>query len=391
LLRGTVVPSFCRKKVGFFILAAVLFHAGGVLASEDAKQKYEEIQQEIRRQEEKLGESRRRESSVLGELDGIEKNLSALGRELSGQRRKLAKTNGEIAATEAEIAETGRRIDSHREWLRRKLQGMSRQGSADEVAMLLGADDMAGFLRKWRYLEVLARAEKKSFDEYRGALALLKEKEEKLSELKARLEREEAATRKTEARLSARKSDREVLLSSVRSEKASYQRMLEELREASEKLLSIIRRSEEEGGGYEGKGGKGFRALKGRLSWPVSGTVALSYGRQLDPAFKTPIFRNGIYIKTGPEAVARAVHDGKVVYADWFKGYGQLIIVNHGGGYHSLYANLSEIFLKVGDIIRKRTALGRVGESLMVNAPTLYFELRYKGRPLNPVQWLGRN
>jgi septal ring factor EnvC (AmiA/AmiB activator) len=79
-----------------------------------------------------------------------------------------------------------------------------------------------------------------------------------------------------------------------------------------------------------------------------------------------------------------------VVYADWFKGYGQLVIVNHGQGYHSLYGNLSEIFLKAGDIIERDTKIGRVGTSGMLDRPSLYFEVRYKGRPLNPSQWLAR-
>ena len=77
-----------------------------------------------------------------------------------------------------------------------------------------------------------------------------------------------------------------------------------------------------------------------------------------------------------------------MVFADWFKGYGNLLIINHGEGYHTLYANLSEIFFKVGDIIKVHDTVGKVGESGILNAPSLYFEIRYKGKPLDPVQWL---
>jgi len=82
------------------------------------------------------------------------------------------------------------------------------------------------------------------------------------------------------------------------------------------------------------------------------------------------------------------VYDGKVVYADWFKGYGQVIIVSHGDNYHTLYGNLSEIFYKRGDIITKGEPIGRVGQSGQSEEPTLYFEIRYKGKPVDPERWL---
>jgi septal ring factor EnvC (AmiA/AmiB activator) len=77
-----------------------------------------------------------------------------------------------------------------------------------------------------------------------------------------------------------------------------------------------------------------------------------------------------------------------VIFAEWFKGFGQLIIINHGSGYHTLYGNLSELFSKVGDIIRENQVIGKVGTSGVINAPGIYFEIRYKGKPLDPSQWL---
>jgi len=77
-----------------------------------------------------------------------------------------------------------------------------------------------------------------------------------------------------------------------------------------------------------------------------------------------------------------------VIFAEWFKGFGQLIIINHGSGYHTLYGNLAEIFSKVGDIIRENQVIGKVGTSGVISGPGMYFEIRYKGKPLDPAQWL---
>jgi septal ring factor EnvC (AmiA/AmiB activator) len=150
----------------------------------------------------------------------------------------------------------------------------------------------------------------------------------------------------------------------------------------------MIKRLEEEAKAAKKVEGKGFKKLRGRLPWPVYGKILLPYGKQEDPQFKMTTYRKGIEIGSDRGSAVLAVSEGRVVFADWFKGYGLLVIVNHGEGYHTLYANLSEIFHKTGDIIKRRQAVGKVGESGVLNVPSLYFEVRFKGKPLNPINWL---
>jgi septal ring factor EnvC (AmiA/AmiB activator) len=136
--------------------------------------------------------------------------------------------------------------------------------------------------------------------------------------------------------------------------------------------------------------GKGFRASKGHLPWPVTGKVLIPFGKYKDPKFNIPVFKNGIEIKAKAGEHPKAAYGGRIVFADWFKGYGLLLIINHGNGYHSLYGNLSEIFHKTGDIINKGTAIGTIGAPRLMDVSTLYFEIRYKGRPVDPQIWLKR-
>ena len=183
-----------------------------------------------------------------------------------------------------------------------------------------------------------------------------------------------------------KKREKELILSSVRNEKDARRKMISELKEASQRLLDIIRESSR----TDDYAAKGFGHLKGKLFWPAEGKIAIPYGSQKDPQFDTPVFRNGIHIQTDDSADTRSVYTGKVIFAEWFKGFGQLVIINHGSGYHTLYGNLSEIFSRVGDIIKENQLIGKVGTSGILNAPGLYFEIRYKGKPLDPVQWLTR-
>lgn len=355
-------------------------------ATENPKEQYQKIQKELELHKGKLEETKRREHSVLEEIDGMNRRLQSVEADLRRHRERLRQTEGEIRRVEAEMAEHRTSLDRKKTWMKRKLRVMQRYGPSYELFVLLAAaDDMAEVMRRWKYLEVITLQDRRTIDAFIGAIRGLEEKERQLRDLRTELQRQEEKVRLTERTIQEKKKEREVLLTAVRSEKSSYEKMLRELQEASRRLRDVLKKLEEKDT-YEARG---FPGLKGRLSWPVSGKVAVPYGSQKDPRFNTPVFRNGVYIKAEEEQV-RSVHGGKVVFADWFKGYGNLLILNHGEGYHTLYANLAEIFFKVGDIIKIHDVVGRAGESGILNAPSLYFEIRYKGKPLDPMQWLKR-
>ena len=369
------------------ILFAFLFSAAHADA-ESVKQKLKRIQQQLKQHQENLNRATRKEQSVLSEMDHMSRELAGLEKAYNTEKTNLDRVNGQIAATQMEINAAQQNIAQRSSWLKKRLQGMQRQGRADELALILQSGSMGDLVRRWKALETLAAVEKTAFEDYKKQLVVLQQKQQQLASLQKEYGAAQARTSKAATDLNEKKSEKNALLASIRSKKAEYSTMIEELKQQSAKLMEIIRRSEQqEGGSYQGKG---FRGLKGRLPWPVNGQVVFGYGRGSDPLFKTPLFRTGIYIKTAPDAVVRSVQEGKVVFADYFKGYGRLVIISHGGGYHTLYANLNEIFLKVGDIIEKNAEIGRVAESVLVSAPSLYFEVRYKGKPLDPLQWLGR-
>jgi murein DD-endopeptidase MepM/ murein hydrolase activator NlpD len=114
------------------------------------------------------------------------------------------------------------------------------------------------------------------------------------------------------------------------------------------------------------------------------------FGRQVHPRFGTETFRRGVDIEADEGAPIRAVFGGTVLYRGQLKGYGNLIILDHGAGYYTLYAHASEILVEEGDRVRAGQAIGRVGETGSLEGPRLYFEVRYQGRPEDPEQWLRR-
>ena len=351
------------------------------------EEEFKKIQEQIQEQKRKLSETLLRESSVLNELDSVSLKLSIAEAELRKQRRILRQTESEIDEVNKEIAKTRESLDRQKEWLARKLRIMQRYGYAgDMVMILMSAEDIPRMMRVWKYLESLTRYEHAVLSSYRANLRALDEKSERLRVLMAELEKNAEKVKTREGEMAEKKREKEMLLSSVRDEKTSRRKMLSELKETAQRLLDIIRESSKK----DDYSAKGFGRLRGKMDWPSEGRIAIPYGSQRDPQFDTPVFRNGIHIQTDPSADARSIYAGKVIFAEWFKGFGQLVIVNHGSGYHTLYGNLSEIFSHVGDIIKENQVIGKVGTSGILNAPGLYFEIRYKGKPLDPVQWLKR-
>jgi septal ring factor EnvC (AmiA/AmiB activator) len=382
------------KRIGLYFLFSALFTLTFSLNSYAATphEEYKKIQKEIHTHKQKLDDAKKRESSILSDIENTSKQLRSVEADLKKYKSKLADTESHIRKIESEISVNKTQIEKHREWLKRKLQAIYRYGyNSDMVFLFLSSDDISQLMRKGKYLNYMTLYEHKLIDSYRGTIDNLSEKEKLLTSLKIDLIKNKDKVRAQEDTLQEKKKNREVLLSSIKKEEVSYAKMLKELKQASEKILDIIRESEKEDKANEETfSSKNFSGLKGKLPWPVEGKVGIPYGSQKDPQFNTPIFRSGTYIQSSGDAVAKAVHSGKVVFAEWFKGYGQLVIVNHGDGYHTLYGSLSEIFTKVGDIIKGKQAVGRVGNSGIMNTSGLYFELRYKGKPLDPLQWLQR-
>jgi murein hydrolase activator len=355
-------------------------------------EEYKKIQKEMKTHKEKLESAKRRESSILSDLESTSRQLRDVENSLKRYKNQLGNTESKIAQVEDDIARNKSTIDNLREWIKRKLRVIHRYGLNSEVFMLfLSAEDISELVRTGKYLQYITAYEHGILKTYKGALESLTEKEKQLIGLRKELSRNKEKVQAEEESLEEKKNKKESLLATVKKEKTTHTRMLREMEESSQRLLDIIRESEKADKEKEETfSTRSFAGLKGKLPWPVDGKVVIPYGSQKDPQFNTPIFRSGSYIKSNADAVAKAVHSGKVVFAEWFKGYGQLVIVNHGDGYHTLYGSLSEIFTKVGDIIKGKQAVGRVGSSGLLNAPGLYFELRYKGKPLDPAQWLQR-
>lgn len=375
-------------------------------SAESAKEKYKKVDRELRQQKKKLEQTKKVEASVIDELKKVAEDLREVNAQHKKQQAKIRSIQEKIAEVEKQIGESGAAMEAQREYLKKRLRALQKvNNQSDALIIILTTEDIGKSMRLLRYLRDISAHDKAVIQKYQGDLQQLAQEQEKLKQLRISLQAEERQLAKVEDSLKEKQRRRESLLAQVRKDKATYEHLIQGLKEDQNRLSRIMQELDRKDREKRKATGKPpaksktrddvyedstFTRMKGKLPWPVSGSVAVSYGSQVDPIFNLPVFRSGITIKASSGVAAKAVAEGKVVYADAFKGYGQLVIVSHGGGYHTLYGNLSKIFSHNGAIIKENQAVGEVGESQAIGTSGLYFELRYKGKPLDPQQWLGR-
>lgn len=407
----------CRRFTGLLLVWAILQGGAGPAfagtedkppRTQESRDRLREVQRELGREREKAREAGQKEAALARELQRLDQTLKERTQTLRGLEAKLQQSSQRIAGLSQEIAATEGRLTRSRSLLGRRLRAIYKQGRFGYVRMLLSAEDFSAAGRRLKYLSAVAAQDQRLMQTYSAALADLSQKRAELTRYKAEVAdaKEKAAT--TRGQIAEEQRKRRILLASVREEKAGHLTKIKELEASAKDLQALIvrlqseeerqRRSSRAPARREAPGGKEeapdlrddgrFERLKGKLPWPAAGPLGSTFGRQEHPRFHTVTFNRGIEIAAPEGKDIVAVAEGSVIYADWFKGYGRLIILDHGGGYFTLYAHASEFLIRPGESVSRGQVIGKVGDTGSLEGPLLYFELRHKGKPQDPLAWL---
>ena len=190
------------------------------------------------------------------------------------------------------------------------------------------------------------------------------------------------------------KNKRTALLKKIRSEKSLELATIESLKHSAKALNEKIGRLQDDSvllNEEEGSQVDIFTEVKGLLMMPVKGKIIHFYGTYTDTRFNLVNFRSGISIKADRGEPVHAVFKGTTLYASWFKGYGNMIIIDHGDHYYTVYAHAEELFKKKGDPVGAGEVIATVGDSGSVEGPGLHFEVRYHGKPVDPMHWIRKS
>ncbi|HSD26975.1 MAG TPA: peptidoglycan DD-metalloendopeptidase family protein [Vicinamibacteria bacterium] len=333
--------------------------------------------------EKELARLRGEEKSLLGEVEQLELELRLRTEELTEIQITLRRTRARLDATVARVRQLETSLAAARPALAAHARALYKLGDMSYLRLLLSIDRPSDFFRGYRFITTLARRDNARVASFRADLAALTTEKAELEqrtqesiELRARLT---AARRSLDAQR-GRKTD---LLTSLVERKELNAAYVEELAQAETRLQELL------SGSGSGEVAVPLGAFRGSLPWPVDGRLRAGFGRRKHPKFDTYTVHNGLEIEAPPEAEVRAVHEGRVVFAERFRGYGLMVVVDHGAKHHSLYAHLAEVAVEPGQEVAAGTTLGRAdpgGE----DGPGVYFEMRYQGRPEDPLDWLRR-
>jgi septal ring factor EnvC (AmiA/AmiB activator) len=229
---------------------------------------------------------------------------------------------------------------------------------------------MKSDLELLRAVQHVARLERQAVLELRRLQGSLAARAAVLKEQVSLVEQQQAALRDVVATLTGEADLAKRVVRELEQADGELTRMLEDLK--------------------EGTAATGFRALKGKLPLPTSGAIEVGFGKVVNPRFHTVTVQKGVDIRASEGAPVRAVAPGTVVYAGWLRGYGNLLILDHGGGYHSLMAHLSTVTPAVGEEIQAGEEVGTVGDTGSLKGAYLYFEIRKGGLAVDPGRWFSR-
>ena len=388
---------------GWMAFIGTLFLAGSLWAQGDSPGRFQGVEQgkkelggikkKIQEEKQRIRDIKKKESSVISHLNTLDRNLHEKDKELKSLKQKLVRVDRKVKRANKDLGYLAVNIDAQEKLLSDRLVALYKFGDTEMPQLLFSSGSYEDFLSLRWYLTSILEQDRRLIDDYRKRKTVVRnyqrelvEDEQELKSLKKKAEQKKGEIQKDLLK-------KGMILDAVRQQKQVHLAAIRELEAASAKLQRLINRLEKE---LREKAkektflpsARGFGALQGKLPFPVRGKILSTFGRNENPKFNTFTVQKGIEIEAPLGAGIRAIHDGRVLYSDWFKGYGKILIIDHGEGYYTLSGHASALLKAVGEEVRAGDVVALVGDTGSLKGPCLYFEIRQRGRPLDPLAWL---
>ncbi|MCE1228247.1 MAG: peptidoglycan DD-metalloendopeptidase family protein [Firmicutes bacterium] len=351
------------------------------------KQRLAEVQSRLSQVDQQLAALKKRRKGVLVELQGISLQADRLRAQADGARLKREQTENEVRHLTARKEGIQKDILRLREEMRRQVRWMQALGPMGGLGLFPSSEGFEEFLARGRYLSYWQSQQRRRLEQVQklqGDLAL-REKELQAALQRLAQEAKEAQDLQASLRLSEERLQGflDGLLSDESRQKEAQAELAEEALQLERMLNQLLGKSR---AGEVFEAATPFVSQKGSLPRPVEGKLAAGIGEHVHPRFKTRTVQSGLLIEAAAGASVLCAGDGKVVFADSYQSYGPMVILDHGGGYFTLYTHLRSYQVSKGQILKQGESLGTVGDTL--DGPRLGFEIRHLAQPEDPQKWL---
>ncbi len=355
------------------------------------EERQKNIRQEIQQGQQEVEAFTRKESDTIRRLNEVELALNKSQKRTAAIKKEINEIDRLISETSNSSDEMRAKIRTNEKYVARRLVALYKMNWLGRFHILGSAESMHEFIQRKAALESILAYDEQVRRELIADQAELKKVLSRLEGLKDQKNIRVEALKKQTRMMSQEKSTRAKLLVDIRSQKALELAAIDALTQASNELdrkINLLNTSKNSPTPDKNVSQLPFSAHKGLLIRPVNGRIISLYGPYKDPKYNITNFRSGVDIKADNGEPVRSVFKGKVLYSSWFKTYGNMIIIDHGKNYYTVYAHLEEAFKAEGDDVETGEVIATVGDTGSMSGAKLYFEVRHHGKPVNPLPWL---
>jgi len=298
-----------------------------------------------------------------------------------------------VDTLQKEIVSLQADLEKRREVLKVRVRDIYKRGKINTFELIFTSKSFADLSQRLKYMSIIAKQDKMLYDKVKKIQNVLAQRltdikfskeqliiaKKEVEEEKIKLQNDLSSKRKFLSQISLEQQKQIKIEKELKKSEESLQYLINKLRVAQKKIDK--KRDVKEGSHY-------FEKNKGKVLWPAAGKIISGFGTVRHPKYQTKTLNNGIDIQVAVGDPIFTVYDGDVIYADKFLGYGNVIMIDHGNGYYTLYSHLSSIDVIINQPVLMGEIIGKGGETGSLSGPTLHFEIRKDGKPLNPMNYL---
>jgi septal ring factor EnvC (AmiA/AmiB activator) len=343
----------------------------------------ESIQQQIKNKQTQINQQ-------LQAAKKLQDNLKVVELQIAKSVVELSKTQVSLHDNQQKLSELRKvqkkylaSLDKQKSVLAKQIRSAYMTGNYDFAKMLLNQQDAANFERTITYYQYLNKARKSQIDNFNSLVKELQKVNAELIDNQSDLKRLKGKQLEQQQTLKANQTQREKTFVAMRNAIESEEVKIAQLQINEKNLLEALTRAQQQTKKLDVTL-SGLNDFKGRLLMPAKGNLRKMFGRFRQGQIKW----KGVVINGTAGNSVIAIHDAKVLYSDWLRGFGLVTVLDHGDGFMSLYGHNQALLKQAGEVVEAGEAIALLGQSGGQSRPNLYFEIRHKGKPINPVSWL---
>lgn len=372
------------RRLLLLLLLPALLPVSGVADTAPSKAQLEKLKSRISELSEAQSRELRERDSVQASLREAELRISRLTREQRNLEKKASTARQRLDGLKAEQAVLAAEKRTQLDWLGKTVRASYQAGRQERIKLLLNQEQPDQIARLLRYQEYYQRARSNRLKAVNGELDELKAIALRVDKARQVLLEKRTDVQRHADKLQDAQKERQATLASLNRSLDSRGSNLNQLKADQQRLQKLLEDMQRSLNDIPADlGGKPFGNLAGKLPWPVEARISTGYNSRREGALRW----QGVIFNAAPGTPVRAIHAGRVVFADWLRGYGLLTIVDHGNGYLTLYGYNQSLLREVGEWVSAGDSLALAGNSGGNRTNGLYFEIRHRGKAVNPTRW----